>query len=172
MNSEEVFPGIAAEQPSAAEADQESTNRNVNVARSNADRRTFTWRTIVHSFFRPRRQRVNRAADARNHYVDHHPQSTVWLCAGIVCLAAVDAFLMLYYNDIGVRQLNGLVATLIDTGRGVYVAAKLVGTAACLLLIVSVSNLKVFRLLPARNMLYILFFGYLAYILILLRHFG
>ena len=169
MNSQHILPASAAETALAAEAPAQATGSGV-VPRSQTDRRNFTWRTIGHSLAKPRRKKVNRADDRNNYYVDFHPMSAPLLCVGIVALAAVDSVATLYFYDLGATQFNGVVLALLAAGRGFYVAANLIATCVCTLMLVTVSSVKVFGV-PARYFLPIVFVGYLLVILNMLRYF-
>lgn len=168
MENLDVLSARDAEATSAAEVIEAANDGR--VRRSGLDRRQFTWRTVAYSFVRPRRKRVNRADDRGNHHVDFHPKGTPWLCAGIVMLAAIDAYLTLTFFDAGVRQLNPLVVMLIEAGRGVYVSAKLLGTSVFVLMLAAVSSVRVYGLMPARHFLYVVFIVYALIVLNMMRY--
>ncbi|NNF66520.1 MAG: hypothetical protein HKM98_03320 [Gammaproteobacteria bacterium] len=168
MKNEQVLPAPAVDDIQGP--DQHPRPGAGGVVRSGVDRRKFTWRTVVYSITKPRRKRVNRSDDKTNHHVDFHPRSTSVLCAGIVALAAIDAFFTLYFYDMGMTQFNGLVLGLLSLGRGVFVAAKILVACFCVLLLSTVSSINVFGV-PARYFLWIVFVGYGLFVLNMVRFF-
>ncbi len=85
---------------------------------------------------RGRRRGERRAGAAGEGYVDRHGPWPLVAALGVVLLSVADAFLTGILVSHGARELNPLMAWLLDAGFGVFFAVKFVLTAFCVVVLV------------------------------------
>ena len=113
-----------------------------------ADRREFSWRTVVFGFARSRRRGARRANEADPFFVDwHHPWLFV-LAVGIMLLSGVDAFMTLQLIARGAIEANPVMAAVMSLGTSAFATTKMAMTGVCLLFLVAMSRLRLFSRFP------------------------
>ena len=76
-----------------------------------ADRRHFSWRTVLHGFARSRRREFRRDSDADVAFIDWHHPWLFFLATGTMLLSCGDAFLTLILFDKGMYEANPVMAS-------------------------------------------------------------
>ena len=115
-------------------------------SRALPDRRLFTWRTIVFGFLRSRRRNRRRGDDDDPMFVDWHHPWLFFLATGIMLLSSMDAFMTLQLIARGAVEVNPVMAAVMGDGTSTFAATKMAMTGVSLLILVSLSRLKLFNL--------------------------
>jgi Domain of unknown function (DUF5658) len=116
--------------------------------RSNADRRVFSWRTILFGFLRSRRRMFRRSAEVATVFTDWHHPWLFFLATGIMLLSSLDAFFTLQLLARGAIEVNPFMATALGYGDLAFAASKMLLTGVGILLLVYMARtrfLNVFR---------------------------
>lgn len=98
-------------------------------ARSSADRRTFSWRTVFYGFTFSRRHSHRRAADVEVIFLDWHHPWLFFLATGTMLLSCADAFLTLQLLDRGMIEANPVMNAVMSQGTAMFTSTKLAMTA-------------------------------------------
>jgi hypothetical protein len=98
--------------------------------RACADRRSFSWRTVVYGFTLSRRHAHRRAADYDVVFLDWHHPWLFFLSVGTMLLSCADAFLTLQLIQRGMVEVNPFMQMAMGKGTGMFVGSKLMLTAA------------------------------------------
>lgn len=98
-------------------------------SRSSADRREFSWRTVVYGFALSRRHAHRRIADGDTIFLDWHHPWLFFLATGIMLLSCADAFLTLQLMDRGMIEANPLMNAVMAHGTVFFTITKLAMTA-------------------------------------------
>lgn len=139
--------------------------------RYSADRRQVSPRALFYSLYGRRRQAPRRKDGyGAGQYVDVVEVRTVVITAAIMLLSCADCVNTLLLLHLGARELNPVMHALIEIDTTLFVAAKLMITAICVLFIVAHRH---FRFLGVRggNVLYgvlAMYLGLICYQLVLL----
>ena len=97
--------------------------------RANADRRYFTWRTVVYGFALSRRREHRREIDDDVIFIDWHHPWLFFLATGTMLLSCADAFLTLLLIDLGMVEANPFMEAIMARGTLVFTSTKLAMTA-------------------------------------------
>ena len=98
-------------------------------ARSSADRRQFSWRTVIYGFTLSRRHAHRRAADTEVIFLDWHHPWLFFLATGTMLLSCADAFLTLQLLDRGMIEANPVMSAVMAHGTATFTITKLAMTA-------------------------------------------
>src|SRR5210317_1336961 len=98
-------------------------------ARSSADRRQFSWRTVIYGFTLSRRHAHRRAADTDVIFLDWHHPWLFFLATGTMLLSCADAFLTLQLLDRGMIEANPVMSAVMAQGTATFTSTKLAMTA-------------------------------------------
>ena len=98
-------------------------------SRSSADRREFSWRTVVYGFALSRRHAHRRIADTEVIFLDWHHPWLFFLATGTMLLSCADAFLTLQLIDRGMIEANPVMNALMAHGTVMFTSLKLAMTA-------------------------------------------
>ncbi len=104
--------------------------------RSLADRRAFTWRTVLFGFFRSRRHGLRRTEDDDVIFLDWHHPWLFFLAVGTMLLSCTDAFLTLLLIDKGMIEANPFMASAMQQGTMFFAASKMAMTGLGILTLV------------------------------------
>jgi len=108
--------------------------------RIDADRRAFSWRTVLFGFFRSRRRDARRDAEAEPMFVDWHHPWLFFLATGIMFMSGLDAFFTLQLIDRGAIEINPVMALMIGQGALAFAVSKMLLTGVCVLALVYLSR--------------------------------
>ncbi len=106
-----------------------TANTAVVTSRNNADRRQFSWRTVVYGFTFSRRRAHRRAADTEVIFLDWHHPWLFFLATGTMLLSCADAFLTLQLLDRGMIEANPVMNAVMSQGTALFTSTKLAMTA-------------------------------------------
>ncbi len=106
-----------------------TANTAVMTSRSSADRRRFSWRTVVYGFTFSRRHVHRRAADTEVIFLDWHHPWLFFLATGTMLLSCADAFLTLQLLDRGMIEANPVMNAVMSHGTALFTSTKLAMTA-------------------------------------------
>jgi hypothetical protein len=98
-------------------------------SRSSADRRQFSWRTVVYGFTFSRRHAHRRIADHEVIFLDWHHPWLFFLATGTMLLSCADAFLTLQLLDRGMIEANPVMNAVMAHGTVMFTSTKLAMTA-------------------------------------------
>ena len=104
-----------------------------------------------------RRHPGRRVEDWQNPYVDWYEPALMWLVAGTVILACLDAFLTLQLWHHNAVQLSPLMAAVIEQSASSYVTFKVAITGLALTLMVIYKTFSFYRVFRVSHLLYALF---------------
>ena len=97
--------------------------------RSDADRRRFSWRTVVYGFTFSRRHVHRRSADDAVIFLDWHHPWLFFLSTGTMLLSCADAFLTLQLLDRGMIEANPVMNAIMAQGTATFTSVKMAMTA-------------------------------------------
>lgn len=97
--------------------------------RVTADRRQFTWRTVVFGFARSRRHSPRRDVDGEVIFLDWHHPWLFFLATGTMLLSCADAFLTLLLLELGMVEANPVMGVVMAYGTVAFTSTKLAMTA-------------------------------------------
>jgi hypothetical protein len=109
-------------------------------ARSETDRRTVTWRTVLYGFFRSRRRAPRRANEVEPLFTDYHHPWLFFLATGIMLMSCVDAFFTLQLLDRGAIEINPVMALVIGKSATTFAVTKLLLTSIAIFTLVFVAR--------------------------------
>ena len=109
---------------------------NAEWARSETDRRSFSWRTVLFGFFRSRRRGTRRANEVEPLFTDYHHPWLFFLATGIMLMSCVDAFFTLQLLDRGAIEINPVMALVIGESAATFAVTKLLLTSIAILTLV------------------------------------
>jgi hypothetical protein len=141
--------------------------------RTRSDRRTRTFRALIHGSFHPRRRAPRREEDRSIASVDwHHPQ---WLAVAILTLllSSADAFLTLVLLQRGATEANPFMEPLVGGSPLLFTVIKFGLTSGGMTLLILLARMRVFGRVPVSFLLYGVLFLYtvlVAYEFWLLEH--
>ena len=111
-------------------------------ARSDVDRRRFSWRTVVYGFALSRRHTHRRAADDEIIFLDWHHPWLFFLATGTMLLSCADAFLTLQLLDQGMIEANPVMNAVMAHGTTFFTSIKLAMTAFGILVLVFLAKAR------------------------------
>lgn len=130
--------------------------------RSRTDRRTRTFRALLHGSFEPRRRAPRREQDRSITSVDwHHPQ---WLAVAILTLllSSADAFLTLVLLQRGATEANPFMEPLVGGSPLLFTIVKFGLTSGGITFLILLAQARVFGRIPVSFILYAVLFLYTA----------
>jgi len=104
--------------------------------RAIADRRQFTWRTVLFGFMRSRRHGTRRDDEGEVLFLDWHHPWLFFLAVGTMILSCLDAFMTLRLIDHGWVEANPVMAAMLGQGTGIFAASKIATTGTSILILV------------------------------------
>lgn len=117
-------------------------DQGLNDQRAGADRREFSWRTVVYGFTLSRRRDLRREQDAEILFLDWHHPWLFFLSVGTMILSCVDAFMTLRLIELGMVEANPIMASLLGQGAGVFAATKILMTGTSILILVFLAKAR------------------------------
>ncbi|MGI9272064.1 MAG: DUF5658 family protein [Woeseiaceae bacterium] len=110
--------------------------------RAAADRRSFSWRTVLFGFMRSRRHKFRREEETEILFIDWHHPWLFFLSVGIMLMSCLDAFMTLQLIDRGMVEVNPIMASIIGQGTAMFAASKLFMTATGILVLVFLAKAR------------------------------
>ena len=110
--------------------------------RAAAERREFTWRTVVFGFARSRRHAPRRGDDSGVIFLDWHHPWLFFLAVGIMLLSCADAFLTLTLMQHGMIEANPFMASMLGHGGTAFAVSKVVMTGTSILILVFLAKAR------------------------------
>lgn len=110
--------------------------------RAHADRRDFSWRTVLYGFTLSRRRNLRRDEDGDILFLDWHHPWLFFLSVGTMILSCIDAFMTLQLLELGMVEANPVMASLLGQGTGIFAATKILMTATSILILVFLAKAK------------------------------
>lgn len=104
--------------------------------RRDDDRRTFSWRTVVHGFARSRRRQGRRCNEGEPVFTDWHHPWLFFLAVSTMLLSCLDAFLTLQLLDRGAYEANPLMASVMGSSVIAFTSTKMAMTGLGILALV------------------------------------
>ena len=111
-------------------------SRAVTDKRAEAERREFTWRTVLFGFLRSRRHAHRRVVDDDVIFLDWHHPWLFFLATGTMLLSCADAFLTLQLIDLGMIEVNPVMSAVMEQGTVLFTSTKLAMTGFGILVLV------------------------------------
>ncbi len=140
----------------------------IDCQRHGIDRRSHGLRTFLTSFAKQRRRHTRREGCLESsHYVDFHNAPMLFaLTIAIMGLSCVDAFFTLMLLQQGAQEINPIMNSLLTIDTQLFVATKVLLTAACLIFILAHRNFWLIKgVIRTQHVLPCLFIGYCALII-------
>ena len=125
--------------------------------RDSDDRREFSWRTVFFGFIRSRRRDTRRDNEDAPLYTDWHHPWLFFLSTGIMLLSCMDAFFTLQLLDRGAIEINPVMAVMIGQGTLAFAATKMLLTGLGILVLVFLSQTRMFNLMRTGLVLTVFF---------------
>ena len=116
-----------------------------NESRVLAERREFTWRTVLYGFFRSRRHSARRGADDDPIFTDSHHPWLFFLATGIMIMSGLDAFMTLQLIQHGAYEANPVMAAVMAQGTASFAIVKMSLTAFGILALVFLARAMFFN---------------------------
>jgi len=110
--------------------------------RAVADRRRFSWRTVILGFVRSRRRRSRRGSEGEPLYTDWHHPWLFFLAIGTMLLSSLDAFFTLQLLELGAIEINPVMAAVIGHSTSLFAVSKMLLTGIGILLLVFMSRAR------------------------------
>jgi len=114
-------------------------------ARTDSDRREFSWRTVVFGFMRSRRRATRRDSEVEPMFTDWHHPWLFFLAVGIMLMSSLDAFFTLQLLDRGAIEINPVMAAVIGQSAMSFAVSKMVLTGFGILALVFLSKSRFFN---------------------------
>lgn len=128
--------------------------------RSRAERRSFSWKTVLLGFFRSRRRDSRRSGESEPLFTDYHHPWLFFLAVGIMLMSCMDAFFTLQLLDRGAIEINPIMAAVIGQSALAFAATKMLLTAFGILALVYLSKSRFMNRLRTGILLTVFFSGY------------
>lgn len=130
------------------------------LQRAPEDRRQTSWRTVFFGFIRSRRRDQRRNDDGEVLFLDWHHPWLFFLSVGIMLLSCADAFMTLQLLQLGMVEVNPVMAAILDQGTGVFAATKLAMTGVGILMLVFLAKARFMNRMRAGLFLTVFFTFY------------
>ena len=114
----------------------------IEQCREEADRRTFTWRTVFYGFFLSRRRGNRRDEEGEPLYSDWHHPWIFFLAIGTMILSCVDAFFTLQLLARGAIEINPVMDAVIGQSALAFIVSKMLLTGFGILTLVFLSRAR------------------------------
>jgi len=111
-------------------------------ARSDVERRCFSWRTVVYGFALSRRHAHRREDDIEVIFLDWHHPWLFFLATGTMLLSCADAFLTLQLLDKGMIEANPVMKAVMSQGAATFTSTKLAMTAFGIFVLVFLAKVQ------------------------------
>ena len=121
--------------------------------REQADRRTYSMKTLYQCLLSPRRFNGRRRADRRFPVLDRFESGMAFLAIGLMILSIMDSVFTLTLIAHGGTEVNPFMNWLLQISIAAFVGVKMLLTAVPAVLLVATANLKVFGKFRARSIL-------------------
>ena len=105
-------------------------------ARTDLDRRTLSWRTVLYGFLYSRRRDSRRTSEGEAIFTDYHHPWLFFLAISIMMLSVMDAVFTLQLLDRGAIELNPVMDAVIGKGTAVFALTKMLLTSFGILALV------------------------------------
>ena len=112
------------------------------INRTETDRRSFSWLTVVFGFARSRRRSTRRDEESEPIFTDWHHPWLFFLAVGIMLMSCLDAFLTLQLLDRGAIEINPVMAAVIGRSALSFAVSKFVLTGLGVLALVFLSRAR------------------------------
>ncbi len=132
----------------------------LNENRDSDERREFSWRTVFFGFVRSRRRDTRRDDEDAPLYTDWHHPWLFFLATGTMLLSCMDAFFTLQLLDRGAIEVNPVMAAMIGQGTLAFAATKMLLTGLGILILVFLSQTRMFNLMRTGLVLTVFFTFY------------
>ena len=132
----------------------------LNENRDSDERREFSWRTVFFGFVRSRRRDTRRDDEDAPVYTDWHHPWLFFLATGTMLLSCMDAFFTLQLLDRGAIEVNPVMAAMIGQGTLAFAATKMLLTGLGILILVFLSQTRMFNLMRTGLVLTVFFTFY------------
>ncbi len=119
----------------------------LNENRDSDERREFSWRTVFFGFIRSRRRDTRRDDEDAPVYTDWHHPWLFFLATGTMLLSCMDAFFTLQLLGRGAIEINPVMAAMIGQGTLAFAATKMLLTGLGILILVFLSQTRMFNLM-------------------------
>lgn len=119
----------------------------LNENRDSDERREFSWRTVFFGFVRSRRRDTRRDDEDAPLYTDWHHPWLFFLATGTMLLSCMDAFFTLQLLGRGAIEINPVMAAMIGQGTLAFAATKMLLTGLGILILVFLSQTRMFNLM-------------------------
>lgn len=132
----------------------------LNENRDSDERREFSWRTVFFGFVRSRRRDTRRDDEDAPLYTDWHHPWLFFLATGTMLLSCMDAFFTLQLLGRGAIEINPVMAAMIGQGTLAFAATKMLLTGLGILILVFLSQTRMFNLMRTGLVLTVFFTFY------------
>jgi len=132
----------------------------LNENRDSDERREFSWRTVFFGFVRSRRRDTRRDNEDAPVYTDWHHPWLFFLATGTMLLSCMDAFFTLQLLGRGAIEINPVMAAMIGQGTLAFAATKMLLTGLGILILVFLSQTRMFNLMRTGLVLTVFFTFY------------
>lgn len=132
----------------------------LNENRDSDERREFSWRTVFFGFIRSRRRDTRRDDEDAPLYTDWHHPWLFFLATGTMLLSCMDAFFTLQLLGRGAIEINPVMAAMIGQGTLAFAATKMLLTGLGILILVFLSQTRMFNLMRTGLVLTVFFTFY------------
>lgn len=130
--------------------------------RAIADRRRFSWRTVLYGFLRSRRRSTRRYSESEPIFTDYHHPWLFFLATSIMVLSFADAVFTLALIERGAVEINPLMAAVISRGTQTFAMAKMLMTSFGILSLVYLARCMFVRRIRTGALLTVFFSFYAA----------
>lgn len=107
-----------------------------------ADRRSFSWRTVIFGFLRSRRHANRRDDETEVIFMDWHHPWLFFLAVGTMLLSCADAFLTLQLLSRGMIEANPVMNSLLGHSTQAFAATKMAMTGVSILMLVFMAKAR------------------------------
>jgi len=135
----------------------------VGERRGGYDRRRLSARSFFQGGLTPRRRSGRRAGETDG-FVDWHEPHLLFLSLTILLLSVADAFLTLTLLTQGAREVNPVMAYVLEHYPAMFGMAKMILTGGALLVLVAMARATVFRLIRVSTVMHWFLIGYVSLI--------
>lgn len=122
----------------------------VNRRESDADRRSYSFRTFKHQIVAPQRFQARRKPDRIFPVLDRFEAGLFTLAMSLLCLSIMDSMFTLTLIAHGGEEVNPFMLAMLNINVWTFMGVKMLLTAIPAVVLVATANLKVFGLIRAR----------------------
>jgi hypothetical protein len=126
------------------------------------ERRTPNLGSLFYGGLRPRRRAGRRNGDAQRVFLDWHEPRVLYLGLAILLMSCLDALLTLNILGAGGRELNGMMAWLLNRDTDWFIGVKIGVTGVGVILLTIAVNRHFFGRIPVIHLLWGFCTGYAA----------